>query len=381
MTKAIKPASVNPAGSATAPGVPAVPRIQMRNYPTARQHFIDWWNQRGMVLWITAPADKPWIDAPAPPPPRNMQERWFGPEYRAARFIYDLSRLCFVGDAFPMAVAVAGAGDLAAYLGCPIELTDRTVWFHPAINEPPEDHPPLKLDPQSPVLGQTIAMLERVSQVSASRFMLTMPDIVENIDILASLRGTEKLLIDMIDRPQWVVERVEQINQIYFEVFDLLRPYVQDAEGGNAFCFNVWGPGRTAKVQCDACSMFGPSMFKRFVVPALTEQCRWLDYAMYHLDGEQALPNLDLLLEIEPLRAIEWTPVLYSLGEGGGHPKWYDLYRRILKAGKSVQAIRVQHDQVIPLLDAVGSRGMYIWASAPDEQTAREIAEKAESYR
>ncbi len=381
MTKATEPVAPGPAGNATSPIEPAEPRFAMRNRPTARKHFIEWWNQQGMVLWMTAPADKPWADVPPPPLPRDMDEKWFGPEYRAAKFIYDLSRLSFLGDAFPLAVAVTGAGDLAAFLGSSVELTERTVWFHPAISEPPEAHPPLKLDLQSPVLNKTIAMIQRVSQVSGGRFLLTMPDLVENIDILASLRGTENLLIDMIDRPEWVEQQVQQINRAYFEAFDLLRPYVQNAEGGNAFCFNVWGPGRTAKVQCDACSMFGPAMFKRFVVPALTEQCRWLDYAMYHLDGEQALPNLDLLLEIEPLRAIEWTPVLCSLGEGGGHPKWYDLYRRILKAGKSVQAIRVQHDQVIPLLDAVGSRGMYIWANAPDEQSALEIVEKAEAYR
>ena len=63
--------------------------------------------------------------------------------------------------------------------------------------------------------------------------------------------------------------------------------------------FGIWAPGKTAKLQCDASAMFSPDMFQRFVVPSLTEQCEWLDYSMYHLDGSQAMCHLDALLGID----------------------------------------------------------------------------------
>ena len=92
---------------------------------------------------------------------------------------------------------------------------------------------------------------------------------------------------------------------------------------------------------------------------------------MFHLDGTQAIPHLDNLLAIEPLDAIEWTP---QAGQpGGGSPIWYDLYRRIKAGGKSVQAIGVKYDEVEPLIDAVGSEGMYIMTSAKTEQEARDL--------
>jgi hypothetical protein len=127
--------------------------------------------------------------------------------------------------------------------------------------------------------------------------------------------------------------------------------------------------------------MFGPAMFRRFVAPALTEQCAWLDYALYHLDGEDCLVNLDELLAIGPLEAIEWTPRRLSVGDSGGHPRHWGLYRRILAAGKSVQAVGVRYEEVLPLLDAVGGKGMHIMTSAPTEETARELAAKVEAYR
>ena len=99
-----------------------------------------------------------------------------------------------------------------------------------------------------------------------------------------------------------------------------------------------------------------------------------------HLDGHQCLCHLDHLLAIEPLDAIEWTPD--PTVPGGGSPEWYPLYRRILGAGKSVQAIGVKPDEVIPLLDAVGGKGIYISVNTGGDRAAFEgVAERAEAYR
>ena len=94
------------------------------------------------------------------------------------------------------------------------------------------------------------------------------------------------------------------------------------------------------------------------MVPALTEQCERLDYSMFHLDGHQCTKHLDLLLDIDGLDAIEWTPDPQV--PKGGNEKWHSMYRKILDAGKSVQAIGVKPEEVEPLLDAVGGKGMYI---------------------
>jgi hypothetical protein len=125
--------------------------------------------------------------------------------------------------------------------------------------------------------------------------------------------------------------------------------------------------------------MFSPAMFKHFVVPALAEQCAWLDHSMFHLDGHQCIPHLDLLLDMEPLDAIEWTPDPQV--PPGGSPEWYPMYRKILEAGKSVQAINVKPEEVLPLLDAVGGKGMYIMTSFSSEAEAEALVKAVEPYR
>ncbi len=351
------------------------------NWETARRNHEAWWRGDGLVLWVTAPREAPVEDVPEPDPPRDLYERWFDAGFRLRREVYRLSRTYFGGDAFPLFSCISAAGDLAAYLGCEVNLSPRTVWCDPCIGEPPEASGPVRLNRVSRAFRDHLAMVRLAARESRGRWLVVMPDLVENVDILSAMRGPQTLMFDLVDRPDWVVEKVAEINRAYFEAFDAFADEVRDAHGGNAFIFNVWGPGRTAKVQCDACAMFGPRMFRRCVVPALTEQCRWLDFAMYHLDGEDCLPNLDELLAIEPLQAIEWTPRRLSVGDSGGHPDHWPLYRRILDAGKAVQAIAVEYDEVIPLLDACGGKGMFISTSAPTESAARELAVKADAYR
>lgn len=125
--------------------------------------------------------------------------------------------------------------------------------------------------------------------------------------------------------------------------------------------------------------MFSPDMFKQFVVPELTVQCEWLDHSIYHLDGTQAMGHLDALLSIDALDAIEWTPQAGI--ETGAHPRWYPLYRRILEAGKSVQVMDVHEHEIIPLLNAIGSKGVYLMTHINSLDEADSIRRKIEPFR
>ncbi len=77
--------------------------------------------------------------------------------------------------------------------------------------------------------------------------------------------------------------------------------------------------------------------------------------------------------------AIEWTPQAGI--EGGGHPRWFDMYRRILAAGKSLQIVNVSHDELIPLLDAIGGKGVNVMTTFADDREADAIMRQVECYR
>jgi hypothetical protein len=367
------------------------------DWALTRERYEAWWQREGVILHLTAPRDEPRIPGISPDgiwggasgidpdypltgqEPVSLETAWLDPDRRVRLAEVHLARTFFGGEAFPYFDTHIGPGSLGLFLGAEAELAPDTVWYHPCITEP-DTHPPLRFDPQQIWFVKHQAIIEAGLRRSEGRFLVGMPDLIENIDVLAALRGTQTLLVDMIERPGWVRQRVAEINAAYFAAFDHLFELIEDPWGGNAFCaFHIWGPGKTAKVQCDMAAMISPAMFGDFVVPVLSEQCAWLDYAMYHLDGTQAMIHLDQLLEIEALDAIEWTA--QAGRPGGGDPVWYDLYRRILAGGKSVQIIEVKPHEVIPLINAVGTHGVYITTIAETEADARALAAAVDAYR
>jgi hypothetical protein len=345
------------------------------DWAAARRSFVGWWAGRDLALCITAPKDDPPNDFPAPGPV-SLETRWLDPDYKVRLEFHRMSRTYFGGTALPIFDSdVGGPGSLGLFLGCGGTLADETVWYTPRITDP-DTHPPLRFDRSTEWWRRHAAMLDAAKKNAQGKYLVGSPDLIENLDTLAQVRGSAEALADLIERPAWALERIEQINQAFFECYDAVTHWTRDEWGGTTFrAFGVWGPGKTAKVQCDLSCMISAEMFREFVVPAMTRQCEWLDYSIYHLDGSDALHHLPALLSIPGLNAIEFTPEIGDV-PCGGSPHWYDLYRRIKAGGKSVQAIGVQYDEVLPLLQAVGPEGMMVFTSAPTESAARELLER-----
>lgn len=355
-----------------------------QNWPETRQHFMDWWNHEGLLLgsWGAPRAAGPHESVLDPGPAPSITERYTTPERRARRARFHLARCSYGADTLPVADTDMGPGSLATFLGSEPGFSKETVWFHPCIDSgtPPERHPPLRFDPDNPWWRLTEETLKQNAALAKDRYFVGCPDLVENIDILASLRGTEPLLHDFLERPEWVIEKIQEINHVWFEAYSRIYDIIKSDDGAFVYgAFRLWGPGKTAKLQCDASAMFSPAMFEQFVVPALTEQCEWLGHSMFHVDGPECLDKVDALLSIDALDAIEWTPGPQV--PQGGSPEWYSLYRRILDAGKSVQALMVMPGEILPLLDAVGGKGMYILTFFTSEREAEELAKQVEPYR
>jgi hypothetical protein len=346
------------------------------NWEESKQRYIDWWNGKGLVISMWEHLQEgvmPHEDFPSPPPPENSNQRWFDPVWRSRQLHWSLSRSSFLADIPPVASTHLGPASLAAILGGVYEAGDDTIWIHPAPNQV-ED---IVFDPENTAWKLHLQLLRNCKALSKNCYYVGMPDLGEGLDILGTLRGTEEVFIDMMEEGELVERQLQQINDIYFKVFDELYEIIRE---GNemAFCyFSLWAPDRMTKLQSDISIMIGEGDFRRFVSPYLEEQCRRIPYTLYHLDGVGAIRHLEALLEIEELNAIQWTPG--ETEKQGGDPKWYDLYRRILAGGKSVMAAWVQIEELQPLLDAVGPEGLHIMMDFKNErdiETALKIAEK-----
>ena len=349
-----------------------------QNLEETKKHYINWWNHKGIVLnmWEHFQEGvKPHADIPAPKPYRDLNQRWFDPEWRAEYLDWYVAHSSLMADMLPVANTQLGPGSLAAILGGVFEGGEDTIWIHPDPNYTDD----IKFDPQHPNWLLHKELLKACKKKAQGHYYVGMPDLMEGMDVLAAIKGTDKVLLDTVMQPEVLEHQMQQINDIYFKVFDELYDIIREGDE-MAFCyFSSWAPGKMSKLQSDISTMISVDDYRRFVQPFIREQCQKIDYTLYHLDGVGAMHHLDALLEIKELNAIQWTP---GVGEPqGGSPKWYDLYKKILAGGKSIMACWVTLDELRPLLDNIGGDGVHLEMDFHNEREVEQAMRIIEEYQ
>ena len=351
------------------------------NLEETKKHYIDWWNHRGIVLnmWEHFQEGvKPHADVPMPPAPKSLDQKWFDPEWRAEYLDWYVAHSSMKADMLPVANTQLGPGSLAAILGGVFEGGEDTIWIHPDPNYTDD----IKFDINDPANKNWQLhkdLLRACKKKAKGNYYVGMPDLMEGMDVLAAMKGTDKVLLDTVTQPEVLERQMQQINDIYFQVFDELYDIIREGDE-MAFCyFSSWAPGKMTKLQSDISTMISVEDYRRFVQPFIRQQCQKIDYTLYHLDGVGAMHHLPALLEIEELNAIQWTP---GVGEPqGGSPKWYDLYKKILAAGKSIMACWVTLDELRPLLDNIGGNGVHIEMDFHNEDEVEKALRIVEEYQ
>lgn len=391
------------------------------NLAETKKHYIDWWNHRGIVLnmWEHFQQgvqphgpyanEKPIVltqesannygtgsfNLPGAPQTQDLNQRWFDPEWRAEFLDWYVGHSCFKADMLPVANTQLGPGSMAAILGSVFEGGEDTIWIHPD----PHYSDDFSFDPNHPNFKLHMDLLKACVERSKGNYYVGMPDLMEGLDVLAAMKGTDKVLMDTLTQPELLEEQMQRINDAYFEVFDALYDIIKfdgrdcggpldpDNKGLNlgtagemAFCyFSIWAPGKLTKLQSDISTMLSVEDYRRFVQPFIREQAQKIDYTLYHLDGVGAMRHLPALLEVEELKAIQWTP---GVGQPqGGDPKWYDLYKQIIAGGKSIMACWVTVDELRPLLDNIGGDGVHLEMDFHDEDEVEQAMKIIEEYQ
>lgn len=320
--------------------------------------------------------------------PEELRWKDMHDKYRdAARIVERYRFFCehhtFLGESYPNLSAEFGPGSVAAYLGSSIHFAEDTVWFEKCVSDW-EAAPPLCYDPENDWYREHLALTRRCRELAGDDFPVNLPDLMENVDVLASLRGANDLIFEMIDEPEMVRERVRQVTEAYFRFYDDFYGIVRDCDGGSSYtCFQIWGPGKTVKLQCDFSALMSPSFFRDFVQESLRQQTQQMDNVLYHLDGKDAIKHVDALMEIDGIDALQWTSG--DTGPDGTCEDWYTIYNKAREAGKSlwIKVYNGDVDQWIRNVDRIvkryGSHSLFLMfpdMSMADGEKLMDFAEK-----
>ena len=320
--------------------------------PVTEGKLMAWWNheeQETPCLMLTTP--------PEPQEPvDDLDDYWFNVDGVLRRAMREIETRQYYGVALPYHWPDWGAATFAGMLGAPMQAVDaRTFW---AASSCPTLGAVLDVghDEQSRFARTVWEVTRRSVAMSRDHHFVASYPIVGIADTLASLYGTVPLLLAMVEQPEAVHAAMQHLTRLWLREFDRVETIIESAGNqGNMNWMGIWAPGRTCATQEDYSCMISDDMFREFCLPPLVDLIDSLDYAMYHLDGPDAISHVDTLLGIRNLRAIQWIP-------GAGNEdmrRWYELLRHILSHGKSVQ-VNARVEEIDELVSAVGPKGLMI---------------------
>jgi hypothetical protein len=305
------------------------------------------------IVCVTSPKGKrPPLKLPA------YRERVFGDMDES---IHD--QLCaaaathYAGEATPWLRLSFGPDEIAVFCGAQLawsEDSGDTNWSVACVSDWAEALP-VGLIGQHPLYRRMLTMYSRAVDLVGGKMLLGSPDLHTNMDLLAALRGPQRLCADLLDCPEVIDRAMADARAVFRQLWDA-----------------VWQAGRMAEIgyvptttlQCDFSCMVSPAMSRRWIIPALEEEAAICGHVTYHWDGPGALVHLDDLCATKGLAALDYVP-----GAGrGSHLDYLDLFKRIQSRGKavsvwgSVDEVKAMHRELRPELTIYHS-----WVGTPQE--------------
>jgi len=162
--------------------------------------------------------------------------------------------------------------------------------------------------------------------------------------VVASLRGTEDLLMDLYDEPDEVKRVIREVEVAWYDAYNDFSAVLEPQKAHTDWS-GLLSSTTSYIHQCDFAYMIGNDMFREFVLDTLRKDTLTLDRTIYHLDGVGQLNHLDDILALPDLNAVQWV---YGDGKPTGM-NWLDVYAKIEKAGKGIMLV----DPAQGMLDVV----------------------------
>jgi len=350
------------------------------DWEETKERYLAWWAHEYFgrcALSVTAPKDDP-PDAPRPPAPKTIQEQWYDLDLINERQQYHMARAFHGGEALPVWNAgYPGNTSIPVFMGTRIELDWNTGWTEGKhlLDGDDLDFQSLRIDKEHPEYRFALETLRRGAKGAKGKCLVTVGAFGGCGDTLASLRGSQPLLFDCMDRPEWVRAAEEYLMDVWCEHYDVLYEIIREADEGSTCWFTLWSPGKFYASQNDFSYMISPQMFRDIFLPIIAKQTEFLDHSVYHVDGIAAFAHVDALCELPNLQAYQILP-----GAGKPSPLHYmDTLKEVQAAGRNLW-ISIPIDEVESALEQLSARGLYIATSAKTEEEARDLLKKVEEW-
>jgi hypothetical protein len=312
---------------------PVPPLSSRPDFPEVAARWNEFWttdpkaDSAGSTL-IAAVVPRPGCEPVAKPPYASGHHGDFTP------VVDDILRWAethlFLGDAIPYYYTEFAADHFTSLLGVDLKFPDPKMGGWPIHTITDWEDADIRFRPDCYWWERTVEFVEAIRSRGDGMIMLASPTLVGNLDCLVALAGSQKVLLDLAERPEEIEEALGKVMRAYRDVLDAFASLYDYDTWGSINRHGMWCRGRINVVQSDFSCMLSPEMFDRFVLPWISREMDELDQVEYHLDGPDAIRHTPKLCGIPKLDIMQWVP-----GAGKGEKQdWLPLYEEFHRLGK-----------------------------------------------
>lgn len=300
---------------------------------------------------------------------RGMRDKWFDEEYQLEKFMTQVRGKHYNGETFPIFWPNLGPVVYPAFYGCPLEFGEVTSWSEPVLddyNRMPE------LDWNNLYMLKLESMTRCALEMCEGKFLVGYSDLHGGLDCLAALRGTERLLLDLVDDPDVQAPLLDRITDDYLQVFDHFDAMLKSKRQPSVTWMGIPSFGKMHIPSCDFAYMISTRQFMRYQWDLSRREMEHMTHNIFHVDGKGVARHLDRILELPALHAIQWVQ-----GVGDDQPimQWAPLIERILAAGKSV-VVDLAHDELEDFVAVFRPEGVFLTMASENEEEEAAILKR-----
>lgn len=261
----------------------------------------------------------------------DLKSKWFDSEFQVDYFIESIKGQKFYAETFPVCFPNLGPEVYSAFYGCELEFREVTSYCLPAVKNW-EDMRKLKFDMKNKYFKKIEELTFTALEKRENNYMVGYTDLHPGIDCAAAFRDPQQLCIDILIEPEKVEELVRISSADFQKIYDHFDKILKDHDQLSVTWMGIPSYGKMHIPSCDFASLVGEDHFEQYIYPVLKEEVKPMDHNIFHVDGKGVAKNLDLILAMPEVQAIQWV-------QGAGESpimQWVDLIKKCQRAGKSV---------------------------------------------
>ena len=334
------------------------------DWKEAEARMRDWWAGKRTDR-VVASVYAPKTGVSRKPAREGLPNKYTDFETTVYNFESELESTFYGGEAFPCYWIYHGPVPMSAYFGGEPNFRNDTVWYKP-LYDSWDSAKTWTFDPGNK-WWQMVLRLTRLSlERAGGRYLVSGSGLCGIADVIANLWGVESMLMQITSDPGLISDLLGRMIVSFKKMYDELYEITRRHQDGYFDWPLLWAPGRLCTLQNDISCMVSPRTFREIFLEEIRQEARHVEYALYHLDGPDAIKHLDALLDIEELRLVQWSP---GAGASADPMDWLDLFRRIQSKGRKVWTYCTP-ERVRDLLSRIDRQSVYLNISCPDEKAA-----------